>query len=131
MEEHMRAVDDLLGELGVAERPTVLAMNKVDRLDTDPTPLVARRNGSPSRRPREQAWIAAAIERALPTAGNLTPESRTATAPRSGSATSAGACWRAVMAPATSSSTSTFRSVFRALTRYRVAELPSVLGMID
>ena len=45
MEEHMRAVDDLLRELEVADRPTVLALNKVDRLDTDPAPLVARRDG--------------------------------------------------------------------------------------
>ena len=32
-EEHMAAVDSLLGELQVADRPTVLALNKIDRLD--------------------------------------------------------------------------------------------------
>jgi GTP-binding protein HflX len=32
-EEHMAAVDALLRELGVADRPTVLALNKIDRLD--------------------------------------------------------------------------------------------------
>jgi len=33
LEEHMAAVDALLRELQVAERPTVLALNKIDRLD--------------------------------------------------------------------------------------------------
>ena len=33
LEEHMAAVDALLRELGVADRPTVLALNKIDRLD--------------------------------------------------------------------------------------------------
>jgi GTP-binding protein HflX len=32
LEEHMAAVESLLGELGVADRPTVLALNKVDRV---------------------------------------------------------------------------------------------------
>ncbi|HEY3099860.1 MAG TPA: GTPase HflX [Methylomirabilota bacterium] len=32
-EEHMAAVDALLRELAVADRPTVLALNKIDRLD--------------------------------------------------------------------------------------------------
>jgi GTP-binding protein HflX len=33
LEEHMAAVDILLRELQVADRPTVLALNKIDRLD--------------------------------------------------------------------------------------------------
>ena len=33
LDEHMAAVDSLLRELEVADRPTVLALNKVDRLD--------------------------------------------------------------------------------------------------
>jgi GTPase len=33
LEEHMAAVDALLRELEVADRPTVLALNKIDRLD--------------------------------------------------------------------------------------------------
>jgi GTP-binding protein HflX len=33
IEEHMAAVESLLGELEVADRPTVLALNKIDRLD--------------------------------------------------------------------------------------------------
>jgi GTPase len=74
IEDHMKAVDDLLAELGVADRPTVLVMNKIDRLETDPTPLAAR---------SEAVAISAAdgtgidallkaIERALPPVGNLT-----------------------------------------------------------
>src|SRR5207244_3558546 len=43
IDDHMKAVDDLLVELGVADRPTVLVMNKIDRLDTDPSVLAARR----------------------------------------------------------------------------------------
>jgi GTPase len=74
IDDHMKAVDDLLAELGVADRPTVLVMNKIDRLETDPTPLAAR---------SEAVAISAAdgtgidallkaIERALPPVGNLT-----------------------------------------------------------
>ena len=74
IDDHMKAVDDLLVELGVADRPTVLVMNKIDRLDTDPSVLAAR---------REAVAISAvdgtglealltAIERALPPVGNLT-----------------------------------------------------------
>jgi GTP-binding protein HflX len=32
VEDHMAAVDDLLGELGVGDRPTLLALNKIDRV---------------------------------------------------------------------------------------------------
>jgi GTPase len=74
IDDHLKAVDDLLVELGVADRPTVLVMNKIDRLDTDPSVLAAR---------REAVAISAvdgtglealltAIERALPPVGNLT-----------------------------------------------------------
>jgi GTP-binding protein HflX len=34
LEEHMAAVESLLDELGVRDRPTVLVLNKVDRLET-------------------------------------------------------------------------------------------------
>ncbi|HEV8473230.1 MAG TPA: GTPase, partial [Methylomirabilota bacterium] len=46
MAEHMAAVEQMLGELEVADRPTVLALNKIDRLD-EPTraALVGRREG--------------------------------------------------------------------------------------
>ncbi len=46
LEEHMRAVDTLLGELDVADKPTVLALNKIDRLaGLVAAPLAARRGG--------------------------------------------------------------------------------------
>ncbi len=35
LEEHMVAVDSLLGELDLADRPVVVALNKVDRLEAD------------------------------------------------------------------------------------------------
>jgi GTP-binding protein HflX len=47
LEEHMAAVEGLLGELGVADRPTLLALNKVDRV-AEPQAvdrLVAARDG--------------------------------------------------------------------------------------
>jgi GTP-binding protein HflX len=74
MEEHMRAVDDLLRELDGADRPPVLAMNKIDRLDTDPTALVARRDGVGISAAAGTGLdtLLAAIERALPPVGSLT-----------------------------------------------------------
>src|SRR5207244_12231515 len=45
LEEHMRAVEELLRELHVDDRPTVLAMNKIDRLDGDAALVAARRGG--------------------------------------------------------------------------------------
>src|SRR5213076_999108 len=47
VDEHMRAVEELLGELAVADRPTVLAFNKMDRVESDSGLLVARRGGVP------------------------------------------------------------------------------------
>jgi GTP-binding protein HflX len=35
LEEHMRAVDSLLEELGVADRPTILVLNKIDRVESE------------------------------------------------------------------------------------------------
>src|SRR4029450_11265009 len=67
-------VDGLLRELGVADRPTVLALNKVDRLDTDPAALVGRREGGalPAAAGAGIGTLLAAIERALPPVGNVT-----------------------------------------------------------
>ena len=68
------AIDDLLVELGVADRPTVLAMNKIDRLETDPSVLAARREAvaiSAADGTGLEALLKA-IERALPPVGNLT-----------------------------------------------------------
>ena len=47
LEEHTEAVERILGELGVAHRPTVLALNKIDRTDGGRPldALIARRDG--------------------------------------------------------------------------------------
>jgi GTP-binding protein HflX len=45
LDEHMQAVEALLAELEVADRPTVLALNKIDRLDGSAPPLIAWRGG--------------------------------------------------------------------------------------
>ena len=47
LEEHTEAVERILGELDVAHRPTVLALNKIDRTDRERSldALVARREG--------------------------------------------------------------------------------------
>jgi len=74
IDEHMRAVDDLLGELGVADRPTVLVMNKIDQLETDPAVLAARQDAVAISAADGTGLetLLAAIERALPPVGSLT-----------------------------------------------------------
>jgi GTP-binding protein HflX len=74
IEDHMKAVDDLLGELGVADRPTILVMNKIDRLETDPAFLAARSDAIAISAADGTGidTLLAAIERALPPVGNLT-----------------------------------------------------------
>jgi GTPase len=74
LEEHMRAVESLLRELGVADRPTVLALNKIDRLDTDALPPAAVRDGVGISAATGEGIDAllAAIQRALPPGGLLT-----------------------------------------------------------
>jgi GTP-binding protein HflX len=42
MDEHIAAVDQLLAELEVADRPIVMALNKIDRLETLPPALADR-----------------------------------------------------------------------------------------
>jgi GTP-binding protein HflX len=74
IDDHMKAVDDLLDELGVADRPTVLVLNKIDRLETDPAVLAARRDAiaiSAADGTGIDALLSA-IERALPPAGKTT-----------------------------------------------------------
>jgi GTPase len=74
IDAHMQAVEELLGELEVADRPTVLAFNKMDRVEGDPGLLVARRGGVPisaaSGSGIEQ--LLKAIEGALPVSGIVT-----------------------------------------------------------
>jgi len=74
IDEQMRAVDDLLGELGVADRPTVLVMNKIDQLETDPAVLAARQDAVAISAADGTGLetLLAAIERALPPVGSLT-----------------------------------------------------------
>jgi GTP-binding protein HflX len=74
LEEHMRAVEDLLRELQVDDRPTVLALNKIDRLDVDAALVASRRGGvaiSAATGEGVDALIAA-IQRALPPGGGVT-----------------------------------------------------------
>jgi len=74
IDDHMKAVDDLLAELGVADRPTVLALNKIDQLETDPA-VLAHRTDAIAISAADGTGIDAllrAIERALPPVGNLT-----------------------------------------------------------
>jgi GTP-binding protein HflX len=135
MEEHMRAVDDLLRELDVADRPTVLALNKVDRLDTDPALLVARREGIAISAAAGEGIdrLLAAIARALPPAGSLTLR-----IPH-GDGAALGLCYERGRVLARRDCPGFVEldvdlpiGLLRALARYRVAESPSVLGgMID
>ena len=134
MEEHMRAVDDLLRELAVADRPTVLALNKIDRLDTDPAPVVARRGGvalSAAAGTGMDALLAA-IERALPPVGNVTLRIPHA------DGTALGLCYERGRVLARRDGPGYVEldadlpiGLLRSLARYRVAESPPVLGMVD
>ena len=47
LDAHLTAVEDLLRELEVDDRPTVLALNKIDRLPPGTTPLLAGRACTP------------------------------------------------------------------------------------
>jgi GTP-binding protein HflX len=74
IDDHMKAVDDLLAELGVADRPTVLVLNKIDRLEIDPSAL-AHRRAAVAISAADGTGVDAllrAIERALPPVGSLT-----------------------------------------------------------
>jgi len=76
IEEHIEAVDRILGELGVAHRPTVLALNKIDRMDHAPAleALVSRRDGVGVSAVTGQGLpdLLKAIDRVLPVSGALT-----------------------------------------------------------
>jgi GTP-binding protein HflX len=70
MDDHMAAVESLLKELEVVDRPTVLALNKVDRIERGPglDALATRRAGVPISAATGEGVPAllAAIEAALP-----------------------------------------------------------------
>jgi GTP-binding protein HflX len=75
-EEHMAAVEDLLRELEVADRPTVLALNKMDRLENgQATAAFAGRRQAVAVSAATGAGVdalLAAIEAALPAGGPVT-----------------------------------------------------------
>ena len=76
LEEHMEAVDRILGELEVAHRPTVLALNKIDRVEHGPalSALTARRDGVGISATTGQGLpdLLKAIDAALPLSGAVT-----------------------------------------------------------
>jgi GTP-binding protein HflX len=76
LEEHMAAVDALLRELEVADRPTVLALNKMDRLENGQgTAAFAGRREAVAVSATTGAGLDAlldAIEAALPAGGPVT-----------------------------------------------------------
>jgi GTP-binding protein HflX len=76
LEEHVDAVERILGELGVAHRPTVLALNKVDRLDHGRArdALIARREGVGISAASGEGLpdLLKAIDAALPANGSVT-----------------------------------------------------------
>jgi len=74
LDEHLRAVRELLEELAVADRPTVLALNKVDRLDAPVEPLVERLGGVAISAATGAgiAPLLVSVERALPPGGAAT-----------------------------------------------------------
>jgi GTP-binding protein HflX len=76
LEEHMAAVEDLLRELEVADRPTVLALNKVDRLENgQATAAFAGRRDAVAVSAATGAGLDTlldAIEAALPAGGPVT-----------------------------------------------------------
>ena len=75
-EEHMGAVDALLRELEVADRPTVLALNKIDRLDeAHAGAALAGHRAAVALSAATGAGVEAlldAIEKALPVSGAVT-----------------------------------------------------------
>ena len=76
LEEHLAAVDGLLGELQVADRPTVLALNKMDRLENGAaTAAFAGRRDAVAVSAATGAGVDTlldAIEAALPSGGPVT-----------------------------------------------------------
>ncbi|HET7340829.1 MAG TPA: GTPase HflX [Methylomirabilota bacterium] len=77
LEEHAEAVERILGELDVADRPTVFALNKVDRLDRAGMSLeavVARRGGVAISAASGEGLpdLLKAIDAALPASGSVT-----------------------------------------------------------
>jgi GTPase len=77
LEEHAEAVERILGELDVVHRPTVFALNKVDRMDRaglSPEALVGRRGGVAISAATGEGLpdLLKAIDAALPASGSVT-----------------------------------------------------------
>ncbi len=74
LDEHMQAVESLLRELEVVDRPTVLALNKIDRREGPREPLVARRGGVAISAATGEGIdeLLAAVDALLPAGGTVT-----------------------------------------------------------
>ena len=76
LDEHVEAVERILGELGVAGRPTVLALNKVDRVEAGRglDAMVTRREGVAISAATGEGLsdLLKAIDAALPVGGAIT-----------------------------------------------------------
>jgi GTP-binding protein HflX len=76
LDDHMAAVDSLLRELEVADRPTVLALNKVDRLDeTSAGAVLAGRRDAVALSATTGEGVESlldAVEKVLPASGAVT-----------------------------------------------------------
>jgi len=134
LEEHMRAVEELLRELHVDDRPTVLAMNKIDRLDVDAALVTARRGGVGISAATGEGIDAllVAIQRAVPPGGCVTLR-----IPHADGA-ALGLCYergrvlaRRDTAGHVELDVELPQRLLGTLTRYRVAEPTSMLGMVD
>jgi GTP-binding protein HflX len=80
-EQHIRAVDAILADLGLAEKPRILVWNKADRLEQDDADHLAAHGGGFVVSALERATfgpLLLAIERALWQAGKDTPVARVA-----------------------------------------------------
>jgi GTP-binding protein HflX len=134
LEEHMQAVETLLAELEVADRPTVLALNKIDRVDEPVAPLVAPRAGVPI-----SAVTGAGIDELLATIDAALPAGATVTLriPHSDGPALA-LCYergrviaRADEPDAVRLDVELPRRLLGALAAYRVAEPASAVRMVD
>jgi GTPase len=134
LEEHLQAVEELLRELHVDDRPSVLAMNKIDRLDVDATLVAARRGGVGVSAVTGEGIdaLVTAIQRALPPGGYVTlriPHADGAALALCyergrvlGRRDGAGHVELSVELP---------QRILGSLSRYRVTEPAPILGMVD
>ncbi len=134
LEEHMQAVEALLVELEVADRPTVLALNKIDRVDEPVAPLVAPRAGVPISAVTGAGLdeLLAAIDAALPAGTTVTLR-----IPHS-DGTALALCYERGRVLARSDEPDAVRldvelprRLLGALAAYRVAEPASAVRMVD